>query len=148
LTTDTEPEASVESQELAGYSERESQPANWFRPGDPRASEAGKLGGRPRKGQSAQDKLRAQTDRRADKIIDGVISQAERGNVRAFVSIWDRVYGVPASKLIVEQADSPASELLMRMLAAGGISPRSSAALAQVSQQMIDTPVVIDQTDT
>ncbi len=81
-----------------------------FEPG-----QSGNPAGRPRKGESAQDKLRKQTDRRADKIIDGVLSQAERGNVRAFVSIWDRVYGVPKQSLVIERADDPLTQWLMGM---------------------------------
>ncbi len=81
-----------------------------FKPG-----QSGNPAGRPRKGESAQDKLRKQTDRRADKIIDGVLSQAERGNVRAFVSIWDRVYGVPKQSLVIERADDPLTQWLRGM---------------------------------
>ncbi len=66
--------------------------------------------------------VRRKADRKASKLADALIETALKGNVRAFIAIRDTAYGVPATKLVIEQADSPASELLMRMLASKGLS--------------------------
>jgi hypothetical protein len=152
MATDNQVEAEPESQEPGGLTERESQPAHWFRPGDPRASEAGKLGGRPRKGQSTPELLRKELDRRAPKIIDGLLTKAEKGDTRAFVAAMAHSYGVPAQKLVVEQADSPASDLLLAMLAAKGLAipPIRPQVLNDriVPELPMSTPPPIDATDT
>ncbi len=83
-----------------------------FKPG-----QSGNPNGRPKKGQSLPEKLRASIDRRADKIIDGQLTAAERGNTRAFVAAMSYAYGVPATKLIVQREDDPLTQWLMGMAA-------------------------------
>ncbi len=115
MTTDTE--ATQETDAETGLTEPESRTRTWFRAGDPRTIEAARKGGRPRKGESLPEKLRASIDRRADKIIDGQLSAAERGNTRAFVAAMSYAYGVPATKLIVQREDDPLTQWLMGMAA-------------------------------
>ncbi len=97
-----EPETGSQQRDSRGY----------FLPGV-----SGNPNGRPKKGQSLPEKLRASIDRRADKIIDGQLSAAERGNTRAFVAAMSYAYGVPATKLIVQREDDPLTQWLMGMAA-------------------------------
>ncbi len=115
MTTDTESEATPESHDSQGLAEPDNRPAHWFRAGDPRASEAGKLGGRPRKGQSAQEKLVAHVNRDADEILAGIVREARKGNTRAFIALWDRAFGVPKQTLVVERPDDPLTRWIQGM---------------------------------
>lgn len=75
--------------------------------------------GRPRKGESLPEKLRAATEKHADKIVAAALERVLRadsvGN-RAFADIRDTVYGVPKQTLIVQRDDDPALSLLADLL--------------------------------
>ena len=91
-------------------------------------------------------------DRDADDIIDGLVSEQKKGNTRAFVAGFDRAYGIPATKLIIQREDDPASDLLLRMMAAKGVLPASVSSEVLndgiVPQLPIGTATVIDAADT
>ncbi len=81
-----------------------------FKPG-----QSGNPAGRPRKGQSAQEKLVAHVNRDADEILAGIVREARKGNTRAFIALWDRAFGVPKQTLVVERPDDPLTRWIQGM---------------------------------
>ncbi len=137
LTTDTA--ADLE----ATQSDRLTKPGSGrFVAGDSRARELGRLGGSVKRGERYLDKLAKERDKHADGIAKAIIREAEKGNVRAHTFLRDTLDGVPATKLLIEQTDSPASELLLRMLAVKGISPQLPESSHDSHTHTIDRPAL------
>ena len=79
-----------------------------------------KLGpGRPRRGQSVPEKLKAKVERHGDAVVKAAYERLLRtdsvGN-RAFADMRDTVYGVPKQTLVLQQGDDPLALLLPRLL--------------------------------
>lgn len=105
--------------------------------------------GNPEK-RTAISELRRKADKKASQLADALIKSALNGNTRAWIAMRDTAYGVPATKLVIEQADSGGTSLLMELMAARGLTvpapqlPEHNDA----STQIIDQPPPIDATDT
>lgn len=87
--------------------------------------------GRPRRGESVPEKLRAKVERHGDKVVEAVYQRLLRtdsvGN-RAFADVRDTIYGIPKQHLVIEQSDSPLASVL------ASLHMRADYRLADVSE--------------
>ncbi len=113
-------------------------PGRPFKPGEV-ANPYGRAGNPDKK--TAVSELRRLADRRATTLARALVNQAERGNVRAWVAMADRAYGVPAQKLVISREDDP----LMAWLAA--VAPGAELPALPAGGVSRETPIAPEPTD-
>lgn len=77
---------------------------------------SGNPAGRPKRGQTYLDRLRAERDRNADKIAEHQVQQAMRERTPRFATfLRDTLDGLPKQVLSIEREETPGDLLLQRV---------------------------------